>query len=72
MAALKMLERPMSMNDIKDKAKNHGIDGSKMKKVELIHALQKAEGFSACYGTTNGMCPQMECCWRWDCLKVRP
>ena len=72
MAALKMLERPMSMNDIKEKAKNLGIDASKMKKAEIVHAVQRAEGFNACYGTTNGTCSQMECCWRWDCLKIRP
>lgn len=62
---------PVGMNEIKDKAKNLGIDGSKMKKVELIRAIQRAEGYNACYGTTNGTCSQTECCWRSDCLKIK-
>ena len=62
---------PMSMNDIKEKARNFGIDAGKMKKVELVRAIQKAEGYNACYGTTNGTCTQTHCCWRSDCLKIR-
>ncbi len=70
MAAVKTIG-PMSMTEIKEKAKYLGIDASKMKKVELVRAIQKAEGYNTCYGTSNGTCQQTECCWRWDCLKIR-
>jgi hypothetical protein len=42
-----------------------------MKKTELIQAIQRAEGNSACYGTTHGTCQWTECCFRVDCLKIR-
>jgi hypothetical protein len=61
----------MTMSEIKIKAKALGIDGGKMKKTELVHAIQKAEGFTPCYGRSNGSCPWTQCCWRSDCFKTR-
>jgi hypothetical protein len=71
MTPVKVVERAMTMGEIKDKAKNLGITPGTMKKTELIRAIQGAEGNSACYGTTNGTCQWTECCWRSDCLKIR-
>ena len=71
MTPVKTVSRPMSMTDIKEKAKNFGIDSANMKKTELILAIQRAEGNNTCYGTTNGTCQWTECCWRTDCLKIR-
>jgi hypothetical protein len=71
MTPVKTAERPMTMGEIKDKAKNLGINPGTMKKTELIRAIQSAEHNNACYGTTNGTCQWTECCWRTDCLKIR-
>jgi predicted metal-binding transcription factor (methanogenesis marker protein 9) len=71
MAPVKTVSKPMTMADIKEKARNFGIDPGNMKKTELIRAIQQAEGNSQCYGTTNGTCQWTECCWRKDCLKIR-
>jgi predicted metal-binding transcription factor (methanogenesis marker protein 9) len=71
MALVRTLERPISMTEIKDKAKNLGINSANMKKTELIHAIQRAEGNATCYGTSNGTCQWTECCFRSDCLKIR-
>jgi hypothetical protein len=71
MTPVKAVERAMAMGEIKDKAKNLGITPGNMKKTELIQAIQRAEGNSACYGTTNGTCQWTECCFRPDCLKIR-
>ena len=71
MTPVKTASRPMSMANIKEKAKNLGINPANMKKTELIRAIQQAEGNSQCYGTTNGTCQWTECCWRTDCLKIR-
>jgi ribosome modulation factor len=61
----------MIMTEIKDKARELGIEPKKMKKPELIHAVQTAEGYRACYGTSKGQCPYTTCCFMKDCLKVR-
>ncbi len=71
MTPVSTVTRPPSMTEIKDKAKNLGINSANLKKTELIHAIQRAENNSACYGTTNGTCQWTLCCWRNDCLKIR-
>ena len=71
MPSTKVLEKPMKMTEIKAKAKALGIDSKKMKKVELIHAIQAAEGYNTCFGRSNGQCQYTSCCFIWDCLKNR-
>ena len=61
----------MSMPQIKAKARDLGITPGKMKKVDLIRAIQAAEWCTPCYGRSNGECPWLECCWRSDCLKIK-
>ena len=43
----------------------------KMKKNELIHAIQGAEGNTQCFGWSNGQCSNLDCCFMKDCLKTR-
>ena len=64
-------EKPKTMKvaEIKTKARELGIVPGKMKKIELIHAIQIAENNTPCYGTCNGWCDQLECCFRADCIK---
>jgi len=71
MTPVNTVVRPMSMADIKEKAKNLGINAGNLKKTELVRAIQGAEGNSTCYGTSNGTCQWVACCWRSDCLKIR-
>jgi hypothetical protein len=59
----------MKMTQIRQKAKDLGIEPGQMKKAELIHAIQRAEGYSPCYGTAQGWCQYEDCCFRGDCLK---
>jgi hypothetical protein len=61
----------MKADEIKRKAKALGINWTKMKKSELIHAIQEAEGNTPCFGTSNGNCQQTDCCFIEDCLKIR-
>jgi hypothetical protein len=61
----------MTVNEVKDKARGLGVEPKKMKKTELIHAIQTAEGNTACYGKSNGQCPYTNCCFISDCFKVR-
>lgn len=71
MTMMNVAAKPMGISDIKIKAKALGIDGGKMKRTELIHAIQKAEGCAPCYGRSNGSCPWTQCCWRGDCFKTK-
>jgi hypothetical protein len=61
----------MNIAAIKNKARTLGIEPARMKKPELIHCIQMAEGYTPCYGKSNGHCVYTECCFLPDCLKTR-
>ncbi len=59
----------MELNEVRGIAKKKGIKTEKMKKEEIIRAIQRAEGNFDCFGSaTSGECTQGECLWRRDCL----
>jgi hypothetical protein len=60
----------MKADELKEKAKKLGLKvAPKAKKVEIVRAIQTAEGNNACYqtGMMSG-CSQNQCCWREDCV----
>ena len=71
MSPISVARKGMTVSEIKVKAKTLGVNPGKMKKAELIHAIQTAEGCTPCYGRSNGDCPWLECCWRGDCFKAK-
>ena len=59
----------MKLEEIKVIAKRHDIKVAKLKKAELVRAIQSAEGNSACFETGQpSECGQEGCLWRADCL----
>ena len=58
----------MDMTAIKEKAKQLGIQIGKMKKVDLIRAIQSREGNFPCFETAKDYCNQLSCVWRKGCL----
>jgi len=71
MPATIVARKSVSMSEIKAKANYLGITPGKMKKPELIHAIQTAEGCTPCFGRSNGQCSNTDCCFMKDCLKTR-
>lgn len=61
----------MKMGELKERAKSFGISCGKLKKTDLIQAIQKAEGFTVCYGNSNGNCQNSDCCFMQDCMKIK-
>lgn len=59
----------MKISNIQKKAKSLGIKAGKMSKVDLIRAIQKAEGNFDCFGTATDYCDQLSCAWRDTCVK---
>lgn len=59
----------MKVTEIKTRAKKLGINPGKLKKTDLILAIQKAENNPTCFGTGAPSCPETACCWRSDCIK---
>jgi len=71
MPATIVARKSISMTEIKAKANYLGINPGKMKKPELIHAIQTAEGCTPCFGRSNGQCSNTDCCFMKDCLKTK-
>ena len=71
MSPIAVAPKRMTMAQIRVKAKTLGVNPGKLKKADLIHAIQIAEGCTPCYGRSKGDCPWLECCWRGDCFKVK-
>jgi hypothetical protein len=61
----------MNMRQVRKKAEQMGIQPGEMKKKDLIHAVQRQEGYPACYGDFGDGCPYLDCCWRSDCRKEK-
>ena len=58
----------MKIQDIKAIAKKINVNAGKMKKTDLIRAIQAAEGNNACFATSSVQtCGQMTCLWSADC-----
>ena len=58
----------MKIDDIKVIAKQYDIKAGKMKKADLVQAIQLAEGNEVCFETGQAdECGQTECLWRDDC-----
>lgn len=60
----------MKEKDIREIAKKMGIKTGRMKKPELIRAIQTAEGNTPCYATRGHECDQINCLWRQDCIEA--
>jgi len=59
----------MTVSEIREKAQKLGLTlPVRMRKGELIRAIQRTEGHQDCYGALwKRECPWSECCWRGDC-----
>jgi hypothetical protein len=58
----------MKLNDIKEIARQRGINPAKMKKIDLIRAIQQDEGNPVCCSTgIKEECGEADCLWRDDC-----
>jgi hypothetical protein len=56
------------MKKIKEIAIKKGVNAGKMSRIELIRAIQRAEGNSDCFATVHvNECNQINCLWRVDC-----
>ncbi|AFS53246.1 MULTISPECIES: hypothetical protein [Leptospirillum] len=59
----------MNMQEIRAIARQRHMPPGRLKKADLIRALQRLEGNFDCFGSAReGICSQFECLWRKDCL----
>jgi hypothetical protein len=53
-------------------AKNMGIGTYRMKKTDIIRAIQREEENIECYGTARvDICQEEACLWKSDCLTLK-
>ncbi len=58
----------MKVDEIRAIARDRGLNPGKLKKAEIVRAIQAAEGNPCCFETaTADRCGQASCLWRDDC-----
>lgn len=58
----------MKIAEVRELAVQRGLKADKMKKTEIIRAIQAAEGNTACFDTgAAAECGQADCLWLTDC-----
>lgn len=64
----------MNVSEIRERGRNLKVRGmSKLRKGEMIRAIQRAEENQDCFGSAWRFdCQQFNCCWRQDCLTNNP
>ncbi len=61
----------MNFQDIRKMAKAMDLKTHRMKKADLILAIQRAESNIDCYGSERGdSCQEQACLWRNDCVTL--
>ena len=61
----------MTLEEIRLIAQSHSINADGLERLELVRAIQSAEGNEQCFGTdTASTCGQIDCCWREPCSVV--
>jgi hypothetical protein len=61
----------MNMNEIRTIAKDRGVNSTKLRKAELIRAIQSNEQNDPCFATEHvKVCGQINCLWFPDCEKA--
>lgn len=59
----------MKISEVQTIARTIGVIPGKMKKQDLIRAIQREEGYFECFATAyKGICDQTGCAWRGDCF----
>jgi len=64
----------MRITEVRERGRKMGVRGmAKLRKAELIRAIQQGEGNQECFGAPWRFdCQQTGCCWRQDCLTKNP
>jgi len=58
----------MKLQEIREIAKSRNLQTGKMKKSEIVRAIQADEGNIPCFDTGKAAeCGQSDCLWREDC-----
>lgn len=64
-----LLGDEMNMQQLREIAKELYVKPGSLKKMELVRAVQSAEGNEACFGTGRAeQCGQHDCLWKEDCI----
>ena len=62
----------MNMQEIREVARQRHVSAGRLRKGDLIRTLQRLEGNFDCFGSAReGICSQIECLWRKDCLGLK-
>jgi len=60
----------LEMHVARDRAVRRAIETGEMPNFDLIHTIQKTEGYSACFGRSETFCGRVVCRWYPQCMAL--
>jgi len=54
----------------RSRAVQRAIETGEMPNFDLIHTMQRSEGFQPCFGRTEGVCHERMCRWHGECVAL--
>lgn len=61
----------MKMQEVHNMARQLGVNSFGKTKTEVIHEIQRKEGYFDCYGSARDHCDQENCAFRSCCLEKK-
>jgi len=60
----------LDIHAARDRAIRRAIETGHMPNIDLIHTIQKTEGYRPCFGRCDGACHEVVCRWHPDCMAL--
>lgn len=60
----------LDIRTARDRAFRRAVETGEMPNFDLIHNIQKTEGNHPCFGRCEGLCGELQCRWRGQCMAL--
>ncbi|MBN2563563.1 MAG: hypothetical protein JXQ75_21805 [Phycisphaerae bacterium] len=60
----------LDLHVARDRAVHRAIETGEMPNFDLIHTMQKADGYKPCFGRATEFCQQVTCRWHAQCMAL--
>ncbi len=60
----------LDLRAARDRAVWRAVETGEMANMDLIHARQVKDGFTPCFGRSEGVCSQKHCCFHAECAAL--
>ena len=60
----------LDVHTARGRAAQYALQTGQLSDMNLIHTMQRYDGFEACFGRALGVCPHSHCRWHRECMAL--